>query len=86
MNQLDLRKMNIDLIQNVGDWHSDCYCLKRYSNNNGRPECGFITSKNLCKIYLANVFSISETTDVENIRSIEYPSVEAMIDDGWIVD
>jgi hypothetical protein len=47
------------------------------------PEVGCLLEGQLV-VYLCNMWSFD--TDAPTSRAIRYPSIEALLDDGWVVD
>jgi len=56
--------------------------LKRYREQTVPPELGFVVYGDVTKVRLGNMFS----TDIKNQDSIIYASIDALLDDGWVVD
>jgi hypothetical protein len=63
---------------------SGTVCLKRYRAQYTPPECGFILADAPLVVVLGNVFGIAMGGKPEGVA--QYESLEAMLQDGWMVD
>ena len=55
--------------------------LIRKDGVNKRPELGFVLHGNVTKVYCGNMFA-----DIKSLKTVEYPSVDALLNDGWRVN
>ncbi len=53
-----------------------------------KPNLGYLleTSEVLAVVYLRNVFDDRAVDPGSEVPTMEYGSLEAMVDDGWVVD
>lgn len=76
----------------AGDSFQPVFAMKKYTSATMRglpEEVGFLAAGCGTKLYLANIFVLVTgplAPQLEKIPSKEYPSVEAMLADGWEID
>ncbi len=68
--------------------------INRYPEAPKGPECGILVACHECRntVFLVNMFSLEAGSirdiliDKTEVKRIAYPSAEAILADGWIVD
>lgn len=81
------------MMKDATEWPWGCICAVKSYMAEGRPfpRVGVITPGKPI-VYLQNLFSIVGDTleeiifELEGVAKIEYPTWEAMVEDGWEVD
>ncbi len=59
--------------------------VKKYNKPGEMPDVGTMFAGQT-KVFKCNMFDLSGTEDLTKLDSFDYPSVEAIIADGWRVD
>ena len=72
----------IDFIKNPSEWPNIVLPMKKWHDDD--LICGIIFSSMLTTVFLSNMFDIPKR--LEDMKKVEYPTVEAMVADGWVVD
>lgn len=88
---IEARREDLRRMQSPGQWPQWPYLpIKRRVGDSNWPELGLLVETGIDtppvvmpKVYLTNLFCQEKLTDVP---TREYPSFEALLDDGWVVD
>lgn len=84
------REENINMMKDPGKW--ECWPIlpmKRVVRKSELPDSGFMLATGDPIVYLKNMYDLKGGTvkDImKNTPSKTYPNLEAVLDDGWIVD
>jgi hypothetical protein len=82
-DQRTIQQITLDMLQSPQEWPKWPWLpIKRYQKENTWPECGLVYADGAFKVYRYHYGS----TVVEVANFTEYPSPQAIVADGWIVD
>jgi hypothetical protein len=48
--------------------------------------CGFLLGTGYPVVYLKNIYGLKQGDTIENLPKQEYDSLQAILDDGWVID
>jgi len=84
IDQEDLNR----ILHGQDDWpHWPFLPMKKRTKDSFGWKFGVIIADNLSKVIISNLFMLPDTVEeLMNLNCEEYESVEAMLEDGWIVD
>jgi hypothetical protein len=90
----EYQQKDLALINNPSQWPSIVLPLvNRKRTLDNAPRCAFLVrnhNNRLYRLYLMNIWELQEDISLEsqlrNVPSIEFESLEAMLEDGWEVD
>lgn len=84
----EMREETLKFLQNPLEWGMfPVLPLKRYKDEGGFPEVGFVLAGKPLIVYLDNVLAVSnEKKLLSTLNKQEYKCFEALMNDGWMVD
>lgn len=56
--------------------------IRRDHEQSLETQLGFVLAPNITKVYCGNMFE----RDTKNLETIDYASVDDLLNDGWIID
>jgi hypothetical protein len=82
---MDLKQLTKDALNDFPNTDSAYLCLRRNRADTVFPESGFVTQESgNTFLYKANIFTVLTGGDVGSCQ--QYNSVDAIVDDGWLID
>ncbi len=87
----EYQQKDLALINNPSQWPSIVLPLvNRKRKLDNIPICAFLVRNHNNRLYLMNIWELQEDISLEsqlrNVPSIDFESLEAMLEDGWEVD
>lgn len=71
-------------LQALTEFKQSTICLKRHSRSGAGVKCAFVLDyTGPTRLYLENVWSISS---LKGVKVKDYPDLQSVIDDGWVID
>lgn len=81
-------KRDLDMMKDPRRWPAwPVLPVKRDSNGNYQLGVIIAAKGQLTWVYLCNYWGlVAKTESLKNAKILKYPSLDALLDDGWIVD